>query len=66
MKLQVTEISFDFEDSNFECPIEIQRSVTRDCLGQIWDVENEEDLVEEITSAYGWCVNSIDYRNILS
>ena len=66
MKFQVTEISFDFEDSNFECPIEIQRSITKSCLGTIWDAEDDDDLVEEITSAYGWCVKSLDYRNVLS
>jgi len=66
MKLQVTEISFDFTDDNFECPVEIQRSITRECLGQIWDVEDEEDLVEEITANYGFCVNSLDYRHVLS
>ena len=65
MKFQVTEISFDFTDDNFEVPVEIQRSITRECLGQIWDVEDEEDLVEEITANYGFCVNSLDYRHIL-
>ena len=29
------------------------------------DADDDDDLVEEITSAYGWCVNSLDYRNIL-
>jgi hypothetical protein len=62
MKFQVTEISFDFIDDNFECPVEIQRSITKDCLGQIWDVNEEDDLVEEITSAYGWCVSSLDCK----
>jgi hypothetical protein len=66
MKFQVTEISFDFTDDNFECPVEIQKSITRDCLGQIWDADDDDDLVEEITSAYGWCVNSLDYRHVLS
>ena len=25
-----------------------------------------DDLIEEITSATGWCIKSIDYRNVLS
>ena len=24
-----------------------------------------EELVEEITTAYGWCIKSLDYRHIL-
>ena len=57
MKFQVTEISFDFEDSNFECPIEIQRQITKSCLGTFWDADDDDDLVEilNFTSSYGWC-----------
>jgi hypothetical protein len=32
----------------------------------IWIADDEEDLVEEITNATGWCIKSIDYRIILS
>ena len=28
--------------------------------------DDEDDLVEEITCAYGWCIKSLDYRHILS
>ena len=31
-----------------------------------WEADDEEDLVEEITCATGWCIKSIDYRHILS
>lgn len=29
-------------------------------------VVDEDDLVEEITSATGWCIKSIDYRHVLN
>jgi hypothetical protein len=29
-----------------------------------WDIEDEEDLVDEITNETGWCIKSIDYCEI--
>ena len=66
MKFQVTYINFDFEDDNFECPINEQIEIIDDTKGHIWDTDDEDDLVEEITAATGFCVNSIDYRHVLT
>ena len=33
----------------------------RDLALCIWEADNEDDLIEEITSASGWCIKSIDY-----
>ena len=41
------------------------RSVVADTLETIWEAVDEEDLIEEITSATGWCIKSIDYRHVL-
>ena len=30
-----------------------------------FDFDDEDDLVEEITTATGWCIRSIDYRTVL-
>ena len=27
----------------------------------VWEADNEDDLIEEITAASGWCIKSIDY-----
>jgi hypothetical protein len=35
-------------------------------IGQIWEADDEDDLVEEITCASGWCIKSIDYRHVLN
>jgi len=31
----------------------------------MWEAEDEDDLVDEITCASGWCIKSINYRIIL-
>ena len=63
---QVTDIEFDFVDSEGELAKDIQADILDDVLGTIWEADDEDDLIEEITSATGWCINSIDYRTILN
>lgn len=64
MQFQVTYIEFDFDNEEMESYE--KDSITSETIGQIWTADDEEDLIEEITCATGWCVKSIDYRHILS
>ena len=68
MLFQVTEIEFDFssdDDTWGDVDPDYQKEVTEETIGQIWEADDEDDLVEEITCATGWCINSIDYRHVL-
>ena len=66
MQFRITKINFDFEDDNFELsPIE-QQEVIEETLATTWEASDGDDLVEEITNATGWCVNSIDYCYVLN
>ena len=62
MKFLVTEVKFDFEEGDIDDPItfEEQVQITHDNLG-VWEASDEDDLIEEITTASGWCIKSIDY-----
>ena len=65
MNYRITQINIDFEDDNFELsPIE-QQSIIEDVMSTTWEASDGDDLVEEITSATGFCVNSIDYCYVL-
>ena len=33
----------------------------RDLALGVWEADDEDDLIEEITTASGWCIKSIDY-----
>ena len=76
MKFQITEIEFDFDDEDDEyvdntgqeiyLSIIEKQQLVDEAIGQIWDADDEDDLVEEITCAYGWCIKSLDYRHILN
>ena len=61
MQFRVTQINIDFEDDNFELSPTEQQDVIDDVMSTTWEASDGDDLVEEITSATGFCVNSIDY-----
>ena len=72
LTLQVTEVSFDFDDEDFT--VEEQQEVINSVVGNVFEVEvddddNDEDiancLVEEVTDYTGWCVFGLDFVHIL-
>jgi len=67
MNYQVTDIEFDLDCDAAEEELTEQERIDlyEDYIGTFWDADDADDLVDEITSASGWCINSIDYRIIL-
>ena len=61
MKFQVTQINIDLEDDDFELPPREQQAIIDDVKSLTWEASDPDDLVEEITNAIGFCINSIDY-----
>ena len=58
MKFNVTEIEFDLNDSlseEYQLTFDDEIALRDDALG-VWEADNEDDLIEEITSASGWCI----------
>jgi hypothetical protein len=73
LTLQVTEVSFDFDDLDFTP--EEQQLVTDSVVGNVFEVEVDDDdddevvanaLVEEVTDYAGWCVCSLDFVHVLN
>ena len=67
MKYLVKSCEFDLQDDydtskddriNFD---ELQIELEDQTVG-VWEAEDEDDLIEEITTASGWCIKSIDYE----
>jgi hypothetical protein len=72
LTLQVTSVSFDFDDLDFG--IEERRQVVDSVVGNTFEVEVDDDadddtiadvLVEEVTDLTDWCVCSLDFIHIL-
>ena len=73
MMYDVNDIEFDFDndEANTICNSNLdtffiasevdRKEVTERHLGVWEDIEDEDDLIEEITAAAGWCIKSIDY-----
>ena len=68
MKFEITQIEFDFSDDISYDPLtdEYKQSLIDETLEGVWEADDEDDLIEEITSATGWCIKSIDYRILLT
>jgi len=56
----VENIEFDFSDSMGTITEQEQEFIEDNTLG-LWQVEEEENLVDYITDQTGWCVKSIKY-----
>ena len=64
MKYNVTEVEFDFNDSlseEYQLTLDEEIAVRDLALG-VWEADDEDDLIEEVTTAAGWCIKSIDYE----
>ena len=72
MNFNVKEIEFDFDDDyadtvcnsdldTFFIASEVDRKEVTDRHLGVWEADDEDDLIEEITAAAGWCIKSIDY-----
>jgi len=62
IRYRVTEVQFDFQDEDFELPVQQQLELIQDCKNTVWTVDEESELVDVITDHYGWCVQSIEYE----
>ena len=47
-------------DSYYSVSEHDQQLIINDNLG-VWEADDEDDLIEEITCNAGWCIESIDY-----
>ena len=60
MKYLVNAIEFDFSDSQGELDEWEQEQIVKNNIGG-WEADDEDDLIDEITTGTGWCIKSIDF-----
>lgn len=73
MIYQITNIEFDFSDDIGDNDTmddfltdEYKAEILDEVVNTMWDADDEDDLIEEITSCTGWCIKSIDYNHVLT
>ena len=62
MKYNVTDIEFDFDDGNDgeSYPLTFEEEIAiRDSALGVWEADNEDDLIDEITAATGYLIKNI-------
>ena len=59
MKFNVTDIEFDYKESKLTFDEEIE---IRDLALGVWEADDEDDMMDEITTATGYCIKNIDYE----
>ena len=67
MKFNVTSCLFDLQDDydmskDDRLNLDELQVELEDLTVGIWEADDEDDLIEEITTASGWCIKSIDYE----
>ena len=60
MKYLVNALEFDFSDSIGVLDTWEQEQIVKNNLG-VWEADDDDDLIDEITTGTGWCIKSIDY-----
>ena len=63
MKFLVTDIEFDFEDDYCEeSKLTFDEEIAiRDLALGVYEADDDNDLLDEITAATGWCIKNIYY-----
>ena len=62
MKYNVTDIEFDFDDGNDDesYPLTFDEEIAiRDSALGVWEADNEDDMIDEITTATGYLIKNI-------
>ena len=62
MKYNVTDIEFDFDDGNDDESYALtfdEEIALRDSALGVWEADNEDDMIDEITAATGYLINNI-------
>jgi hypothetical protein len=71
MLFQITSIEFDCsldceDDWSESDQIITEEKLNEEYVTTTWWADDGDDLIDEIACASGWCIKSIDYRQVLN
>ena len=66
MLFKINSVEFDFEDEFGEWTQHHFDNVTGFTLETMWEADDGDDLIEQITNCTGWCIKSIAYEVVWS
>ena len=60
MQFLITHVDFDVDNDDLT-----SEELALDYVGEIWEADDEDDLIDEITNDAEYCIKSIDYCHVL-
>tara|TARA_B100000530_G_C15912549_1_gene469980 strand:- start:900 stop:1085 length:186 start_codon:yes stop_codon:yes gene_type:complete len=60
MQFLITHVDFDVDNDDLT-----SEELALDYVGEIWEADDEDDLIDEITNDAEYCIKSIDYKHVL-
>ena len=70
MEFLITDISFDcsLDDNDWteKDQLETEEVLPLSYIGSVWEADDEDDLIEELSCASGWLIEELDYKVVLS
>ena len=64
MNYIVRHIEFDFDDGFDDLTEEEKQNILDDSLGW-WEADDDDDLIDEISTSTGWTIKSVDFEHML-
>jgi hypothetical protein len=61
MQFLITHVDFDVDNDDLT-----SEELALEYVGEIWEADDEDDLIDEITNDAEYCIKSIDYRHVLN
>ena len=66
MQFLITDIKFDCSlddiDWTIKDQLETEEMLPLEYIGSVWEADDEDDLIAELTCASGWLISEIDYK----
>jgi hypothetical protein len=59
MKLQVTQIEYNFTCDDEQVIKKLQDTLTNYTVGRVYEVESRDDIADAISNDTGWCIKSV-------
>jgi hypothetical protein len=63
MQFKILDIAFDF-DEDYDITLDDCVYINSIYIDTVWDAEDDDDLVDQITNESGWCIEGISFVNI--
>ena len=63
---KITSVEFDFESDGEYPDQEYQANVIRETMEKLWEADDADELVDQISDHTGWCILNVEFHLLIS